>query len=110
MVRPAIKAVLLLSLVVGLVAVVLVSTSAGQARYQAANAGKDADVTLVAPGVAPLDSTRQGATTAQTQPSATQEPFTTEVLPPAVSEPVPTGRGLFDEITDRLLRALLNFF
>jgi hypothetical protein len=47
---------------------------------------------------------------AQSQPSATQGPYTSEVLPPVVSEPVPSGRGLFDEITDRLLRALLNFF
>ncbi len=49
-------------------------------------------------------------TPAQAQPSATQGPYTSEVLPPVVSEPVPSGRGLFDEITDRLLRALLNFF
>ena len=49
-------------------------------------------------------------TPAQAQPIATQGSYTSEVLPPVVSEPVPSGRGLFDEITDRLLRALLNFF
>lgn len=43
------------------------------------------------------------------QPTPTGRPLQAEVLPPEVSPPATSGRGLFDEITDRLLRALLNF-
>jgi hypothetical protein len=85
-------AILFAALVVALAAVALVSANAGYANVQ--NSSN--------PGVL--------ATPAPTEPPATQEPLLAEVLTPVVSEPVPTGRGLFDEITDRLLRALLNFF
>lgn len=85
----------------------LASASAGPPSDQGRSQPRAA---LVSSGPALPDARGQASGLAQAQPSTTRSPFTTEVLPPVVSEPVPTGRGLFDEITDRLLRALLNFF
>jgi hypothetical protein len=107
MVKRHLQALLLATLVVALAAVALVSANAGHANGQdSSNPG------LVYVGAQPAfpGTAQQVSTPAQAQPSATQEPLLTEVLTPVVSQPVPTGRGLFDEITDRLLRALLNFF
>jgi hypothetical protein len=101
------QAILLATLVVILAAVALVSTNAGYAHDQKSNlpglAYTGSDLAFPSTG-------SQASTPSPAQPSATQEPLLTEVLPPVVSQPVTTGRGLFDEITDRLLRALLNFF
>lgn len=110
MVRRRTQAVLLLTLIVILTGSALVSASAEEARYQAGNQLGVAGVALVGGHPALPDTARQASTPPPAQPSATQEPLLTEVLPPVVSQAVPTGRGLFDEITDRLLRALLNFF
>jgi hypothetical protein len=100
-------AALLAGLAVALAAVALVSANAGYANVQ--NSSKPGVLYVGAQAALP-GAAQQVATPAPTQPPATQEPLLAEVLTPVVSEPVPTGRGLFDEITDRLLRALLNFF
>ena len=106
-----IQAVLFATLMIVVAAVALGSANAGHAIDRASNltglAYVGSDPAL--PNTVSQAST-QALAQAPAQAAATQEPLLTEVLPPVVSQPVPTGRGLFDEITDRLLRALLNFF
>lgn len=107
MVKRRTQGVLLVTLVGIFAALALVGANAGHVDVQDSS---NPPLAYVGSRPALYGTAQQASTPGSAQPSTTQEPLLAEVLPPVVSQPVTTGRGLFDEITDRLLRALLNFF
>ena len=106
----AILAALLIALVGGLVGHAATPKAGVYIHRHMAASSTPASITPVFAAILKDNVTLASAPSSiQATPTPTRRPRQVEVLPPVVSPPAPTGRGLFDEIVDRLLRALLNF-